>query len=166
LRVQLTWYLLSASCCCRHYLPTVLRDESSHSLSPAGFVYLRFFWTLAPFLFSNVWPYQPVAIAVLVYLQFVWGSALPHSWVKLPHREVLLPLTPELRASYPLCYVSFFSVDCLLFRFFFQGGGQSFQGAMLIFLWGGCGRTMCHLLLTCGSARGLGVSAGPQWEPS
>jgi hypothetical protein len=31
----------------------------------------------APFLFSSVWPYQPAAIAVLVYLQFTWGSASP-----------------------------------------------------------------------------------------
>jgi hypothetical protein len=56
---------------------TVLSDEPSHSPSPAGFVSLRFFWTPAPFLFSSVWPYQPVAIAVLVYLLFAWGSAPP-----------------------------------------------------------------------------------------
>jgi hypothetical protein len=31
----------------------------------------------APFLFSSVGPYQPVAIADLVYLQFMWGSAPP-----------------------------------------------------------------------------------------
>jgi hypothetical protein len=47
---------------------TVLRDESSHSPNPAGFVNLRFFWMPVPFLFSSVWPYQPVGIATLVYL--------------------------------------------------------------------------------------------------
>jgi hypothetical protein len=64
---------------------TVLRDESSHSPSPAGFVYLRFSGTPAPFLFSRVWPYQPVAIAVLIYLQFTQGSALPTLQWSVPH---------------------------------------------------------------------------------
>jgi hypothetical protein len=181
---------------------TVLRDEPSHSPSPAGFVYLRFFWTPAPFLFSSVWPYQPVAIAVLVYLQFTWGKRpsptlrqsvplvslcwkpsplqahwgwlchtcllwhsdmthISHCWgpsplqalwggphphlllqaylftvgvgkypsptlrQSMPHGEAPLPLTPELRASFSLCYMSFFSIACLLFSFiFFVGCGS------------------------------------------
>jgi hypothetical protein len=64
---------------------TVLRDELSHSPSPAGFVYLEFSWMHAPSLFSSVWPYQPVAIAVLACLQLMWGSAPPHSPAGCPH---------------------------------------------------------------------------------
>jgi hypothetical protein len=30
-----------------------------------------------PFVFSSVYPYLPVAIAVLFYLEFVWGDAPP-----------------------------------------------------------------------------------------
>jgi hypothetical protein len=66
-----SWLLLQA------LFITILSDKPSHSPSPAGFVYLRFFWRLAPFLFSSVWPYEPVAIVVLVYLLFTWGSAFP-----------------------------------------------------------------------------------------
>jgi hypothetical protein len=51
------------------------------------------------------------------------------------HGEVPLPLTPELRVPCPLCYMSFF----------LRGRDQSVQGAMLVFLGGGCGRTVCHL---------------------
>jgi hypothetical protein len=64
-----SWLLLQA------LLIAVLRDESSHSPCPDGFVYLKFSWMPASFVFSSVWSYQPVAIAVLVYLQFAWGSA-------------------------------------------------------------------------------------------
>jgi hypothetical protein len=32
---------------------------------------------LAPFVFSSIQPYLPVAIAVLFYLEFVWGCAPP-----------------------------------------------------------------------------------------
>jgi hypothetical protein len=31
---------------------------------------------LAPFVFSSIQPYLPVAIAVLFYLAFTWGGAL------------------------------------------------------------------------------------------
>jgi hypothetical protein len=66
-----SWLLLQA------LFITVLRDEPSHSPSPAGFAYLEFSWTPAPFLFFSVEPYQPVAIAVLAYLEFTWGSSPP-----------------------------------------------------------------------------------------
>jgi hypothetical protein len=31
----------------------------------------------APFVFSSIQPYLPVAIAVLFYLEFAWGGAPP-----------------------------------------------------------------------------------------
>jgi hypothetical protein len=74
---------------------TVLRDESSHSPSPAGFVYLRFFWMPSHFLFSSVWPYHPVAIAVLVYLQFTGKVLLPHSPVERASHQSLLEAFPS-----------------------------------------------------------------------
>jgi hypothetical protein len=97
------------------------------------------------------------------------GGVMPHllSLAGLPHRKEPLPLTPELRVPHPLCYMSFFSVAYLLFRFFFLlGGGQSVQGAMLIFLKGGCERTACCLFLTCGSAKQVRSQHLAAWEPS
>jgi hypothetical protein len=51
------------------------QEWALHSLSPADFVYLEFSWMRAPFVFSSIHTYPPVAIAVLFYLQFTWGSA-------------------------------------------------------------------------------------------
>jgi hypothetical protein len=151
-----------------------------------------------PLVFSSIQPYPPVAIAVLFYLEFMWGCAssplsggachtlatvghLPLSmhtggggstpaspdslfiyslgggvplsplWWSFPHdshcykfsplqvsatpsgggchsyliwpaylftvcvREVPLPHCPELRASYPLCYMSFFFFQLLVY---------------------------------------------------
>jgi hypothetical protein len=50
---------------------TIFRDKTSHSLSPADFIFLLFLWMPASFLFSSVRLYQLVAIAALVYLQFI-----------------------------------------------------------------------------------------------
>jgi hypothetical protein len=47
------------------------------SPSPAGFVNLEFSWMHAPFVFSSIQPYSPVAIAVLFYLESEWGGAPP-----------------------------------------------------------------------------------------
>jgi hypothetical protein len=142
-----SWLLLQA------LFMRVLRDEPPHLLSPAGFVSLRFFWMPAPFLFSCVWPYQLVAIAVLVYLQFTWGSvpsslssgtclmsvsvgSLPvskhpvgglcHTYLLQQNTQGSARLTSELRACRLLCHVSFFSVACLLFNcfFYFVGWGS------------------------------------------
>jgi hypothetical protein len=148
----------------------------------------------ASFVFSSVWSYQPVAIAVLVYLQFAWGSApaplsgrvccllasvgsLPLSKLSAgastpaifcrlvylefacgsapPHSRTecatggsasppysgaqgtLLSLVRVLFFSF-LFIIQVFLFVCFVF-FFLWAGGQSVQGAMLIFLRGGCG---------------------------
>jgi hypothetical protein len=194
----------------------------------------------APFVFSSIQPYLPVAIAVFFYLEFMWGGALPpHSsrachtlasigslpfskhtggggttpafsgcLVYLQFTCVRVPLPPsvgqchtlatvtsfplskvagqvlpllpslaslfiyslckgvplphslELRAPCPLCFVPFFSSSCLLFSLVFSlfslGGGQSVQGAMLIFPRVVCGSTTCCLahLVVCFSQAG------------
>jgi hypothetical protein len=74
----------------------------------------------------------------LVYLQFFEG--------------LLLPPSLALRAPCPLCYVSF--CCCCLFSFFFPFslcGGQSVQGAMVIWPRVVCGSTTCCLahLVVC-----------------
>jgi hypothetical protein len=53
------------------------QEWALHSPSPTGFVYLEFSWTHAPFVFSNIQPYPPAAIAVLFYLEFTWGGPPP-----------------------------------------------------------------------------------------
>jgi hypothetical protein len=69
--------------------------------------------------------------------------------------------SPLLGFSTPLCCVSFsvpyYSV------FFLWGGGQSVQGALLVYPRGGCGSTTCHLfahLLVCVSQAGLELASG------
>jgi hypothetical protein len=66
---------------------------------------------LAPFVFSSIQPYPPVAIAVLFYLKFVWGSAPP-------------PLsgaqgtTPSLLVSFFFFFSCVFLIQFLGFGFF------------------------------------------------
>jgi hypothetical protein len=68
----------------------------------------------------------------LVYLQFCEGFPLPP--------------TSVLRASRPLCYMSFLLLLLILkFLFFSLGGGWSVLGAMLIWPRVVCGGTMCRL---------------------
>jgi hypothetical protein len=70
---------MSAICYCRLYLCRS-QEWALHSPSPAGFVCLEFSWPHAPFLFSSIQPYLPVAIAVFFYyyyLEFGWGGAPP-----------------------------------------------------------------------------------------
>jgi hypothetical protein len=83
----------------------------------------------------------------LVYLQFKWGVPLSHSLV--------------LRVPRPLCYVSFFFqllviIQFGFFLFFYPGGGQSVQGAMLIWPRVVSGSTVCCLahLVVCISGAG------------
>jgi hypothetical protein len=61
--------------------------------------------------------------------------------------ELSLPLSLDLRVARPLCCVPFV-VDCLLLLFFCWAGGQSVQGAMLIYP---RGRPSAAYLLICWS---------------
>jgi hypothetical protein len=76
LRLWLTGHLLLASCCWRLYLCRS-QEWALHSPNPTGFVYLELSWMLAPFIFSSIQPYPPVAIAVLFCLEFTWSCAPP-----------------------------------------------------------------------------------------
>jgi hypothetical protein len=89
----------------------------------------------------------------LVYLQFCEGVPLSHSL--------------DLKAPWPLCYI-FFSLFQLLvyysdfFSFFSLDGGQSVQGAMLIWPRIVCGSTTCHLahLVVCFSQASYVLASG------
>jgi hypothetical protein len=82
LRLWLTCHLMSAICCWRS------QEWALHSPGPVGFVYLEFSWMHAPFVFSSIQFYPPVALAVLFYLEFAWGCAPPPqtggAWHTLP----------------------------------------------------------------------------------
>jgi hypothetical protein len=112
--------------------------------------------------------YQPVTAAVLVYLEFMQGPSLPHSLVEHVTRKPLLQSlpTPSLLvgvskptfsgaqgAPTSLLCVFFNSLFIIIIIFFILwGGGQSFQGAMLVYSRSGCGDTMYQLfahLLVC-----------------
>jgi hypothetical protein len=117
-----------------------------HSPSPAGFIYLEFSWTHAPFVFSSIQPYPHVAIAVLFYLEFTWGGALP----PLSGAQGALP-SFQLLVYYTVFFFSFF-----------PGQGQSVQGAMLI-----CPREY-RVLLICspgGLLSRLGASVWQRGSP-
>jgi hypothetical protein len=53
------------------------QEWALHSPSSTGFLYLAFSWVHAPFVFSSIQLYLPVAITVLFYLELVWGSTPP-----------------------------------------------------------------------------------------
>jgi hypothetical protein len=59
----------------------------------------------APFVFSSIQPYLPVAIAVLFYSEFAWGRGPP-------------PLSSGT-------YHTLFTVGCLLFSKHTEGGGAT-----------------------------------------
>jgi hypothetical protein len=131
--------------------PSTLGEVTLHLLSQASmFVYSsRGRWVFPPLL----WSFPPSATltsfpapgcwartaapalsgqAQLVYLQFCEGIPSP---------------PPVLRAPHPLCYMSLlFLLLITQFLFFSLGGGQSVQGAMLIWPRVVCGNTP-HLVV-------------------
>jgi hypothetical protein len=145
LGLWLTCHLLSAFCYGRVYLCRS-QEWALCSPSPTGFVCLEFSWLHAPLVFSSM---QPVTIAVFFYyLESVWGGAPPPlssgvcyalaSFASLPlfkHTgvgEVLL-----LLPSPTSLFIHSSSGDCssptLRSSGHPLGGGQSVQGAMLIY---------------------------------
>jgi hypothetical protein len=62
LRLWLTCHLLLSAVA--GFIYADLRNEVYTSPSPAGFVYLKFSWMHAPFVFSRIQPYLPVATVV------------------------------------------------------------------------------------------------------
>jgi hypothetical protein len=64
-----------------------------------------FFWMPAPFLYSSVWPYQPVAIALLVYIQLTWGSAPPSLSRIVCLTSVAVGAFPSLSMLGGLCHI-------------------------------------------------------------
>jgi hypothetical protein len=137
------------------------QEWALHSPSPTAFVYLEFFWTHAPFVFSSIQPYPPVAIATLWWsflhnshcyklppLQGCWaGAAAPtlSDWLfylQFTWRSAPPPLSRAQSSLPSLLCVFFFPAACLLFSFlvYFSplGGGQSVHGAMLGCLWEYC----------------------------
>jgi hypothetical protein len=98
--------------------------------------------------------FQPLYTLLKVHVEV---SSLPHS-----------PYPVSLQHSSPLLCVHFqFLVYCSGF-FFCGAGGQSVQGTLLVYLRGGCGNTVWHLVLTCWSAECLPsrFGAGVWWQGS
>jgi hypothetical protein len=89
-------------------------------------------------------PLSKVAVRVLLLL-----PSLASLFIYSSPEGLAIPHSPELRASHPLCYLSFFSAASLLFSLFFSlffplGGGQSVQWAMLIWPRVVCGSSVCR----------------------
>jgi hypothetical protein len=71
------------------------QEWASHSPSPSIFVYLEFSWMYAPFVFSSIQPYPPVAIAVFFYFQFAWGIAPPPLSGGMCHTSAVIGAFPS-----------------------------------------------------------------------
>jgi hypothetical protein len=101
----------------------------------------------------------PTFFFKLVYLEFVWGNSPPPLLGRACHMgkrsSPLLQSSgcPALFATCPFFQLLVYYSVLFIYLFILQGWGHSVQWSMLIFLGGGCGRTMCCLLLTCGSAK-------------
>jgi hypothetical protein len=85
--------------------------------------------------------------------------------VRMEISSVLFPLPPVLlEHPAPSAACSFFSCFFIIQVLFFVGQGVSLsKGAVLVYPWGGCGNTMCHLfahLLVCVSQVGLELASG------
>jgi hypothetical protein len=87
------------------------QEWALHSPSPAGFVYLEFSWMHAPFVFSSIQPYPPVAISVLFYLEFLSGGVC-HTLAALGH---------------------------LLLSKYTGGGGATLPSPVSLFIYSSCG---------------------------
>jgi hypothetical protein len=152
-----------------------------HSPSPTGFIYLEF---------SSIQPYPPFAIAFFLFRVHEGMCPSPHSVVECAtlqppletfpspstQGEVALPPPPpaglfiyhSMRPS--LLRVFFFSAACLfrlVFSLFSLGGGQSVQGAMLIWPRVVCGSTvycLAHLVVCFSQSRSWRLEAQePFW---
>jgi hypothetical protein len=125
--------------------PSTLGKVTLHQLSQACmFVYSsRGKWVFP--LSCGVFLPPPLLQA---FLLLVAGCAFS---IRLAVRD--FPFPPSaLRVPHPLCHVSFFLLLLIIqFLFFSLGGGQSVQGAMLIWPRDGCGSTTCCLahLVVC-----------------
>jgi hypothetical protein len=85
--------------------------------------------------------------------------------VSLCAYQLLAPhsFSGALRAPHSLCCMFLFSSSFISVVLFFQGRGQSVQGAMVVYPRGSCGNTVCHLfphLLVCISQAGLEPASG------
>jgi hypothetical protein len=80
-------------------------------------------------------PPEPLRPTLLFYLQF---------WVR-----IIFPQSLALRAPHPLSHVSLFLLLITQFLFFSPGGGQSVQGAMLLWPRVVCGSTAVPLSSPC-----------------
>jgi hypothetical protein len=65
--------------------------------------------------------------------------------VSMDISSLLLPPSLVCSEHLALFVACSFLVPCLLFSFFWGGGGLSVQGAMLVYPRGNCGNTTCHL---------------------
>jgi hypothetical protein len=97
----------------------------------------------------------PAFSSWLAYLQFIGEVPFPYSWAESTTWGSSPPPYSRAQGALPsLLRVHFFSsLFITQFFSFFVRWGSVCPGGMLIFIEGGCGRTSCCLLLTCGSAK-------------
>jgi hypothetical protein len=153
-------------------------------------VYLQFAWGSAPpplshrramLLVSICW--KPSSLQArwgwLCHTHLLWQACLfivhvgkcpsPTLQQSMPPGVVPPPPYSEVRVLCPLCYMSFFSVACLLFSFFvclfLQSGGQSVQGVCWFFSGVVVGEPCAAYLLTCWSTKQVWSHAFCHWSP-
>jgi hypothetical protein len=129
-----------------HLLPTV-----SCILFQALFT-VRFVWRAAPCLLLSS-PVEGLACRLLLQALF---TKILHGKLSLPPSPVCSEY-PTSSAAYHFQFLFYYS------GFFLWRGGQSDQGAMLVYPRGGCGSTVCHLFahpLVCVSQADLELTSG------
>jgi hypothetical protein len=129
--------------------PSTLGEVTLHQLSQACvFIYSsRGKWAFPPLL----WSFPPTTTFTSLPAPGCWVCATApafSSWLVV--RD--FPSPPLRRSGHPTLFAAcLFCCYCLLFSFFsfFPGGGQSVQGAMLIWPRVVCGSTAYHLVVPC-----------------
>jgi hypothetical protein len=131
--------------------PSTLEEVTLHPLSQACvFVYSSHGKWILPHL---PWSFPPSATLTSFPAPGCWAHAPAPTGASLARPSLFIyssgrdspPPSSALRAPHPLCYVSLlFLLLITQFLFFSPGGGQSVQGAMLIWPRVVCGSTACH----------------------
>jgi hypothetical protein len=146
-RLCLLRFLLWVSLCYNLSPFQALGEVTLHPLSQARvFIYSSHGkWVFPPLL----WSFPPTSTFTSFPAPDYWACAAAPAFSEQHvylHFCEGLPTSSALRVPHPLCYVSFlFLLLIIQFLIFSLGGGQSVQGAMLIWPRIVCGSTVYHL---------------------
>jgi hypothetical protein len=153
--------VLAACCNCSPCLFTVCMGNCPSSTLLQSMLLVSLCWKPSPL--QALWggsPPMPSSTGLFIY-SLCGEVLLPHSWAEYATWGGTPPPYSRAEGAPPSLLCVFFFSCLFIIHFFFCR-----WGAMLIFLGDDCGRTMYHLLLTCGFAKQVRSWCLEALEPS